>query len=155
MEAIELINGIVAAVDLVHDEAHRVVLASDLERVFGSSDRQVVPPGVEILEKQRAVSRESHGRHTVSVVELSHPLPRWDEHQVCAMEILPIRLVVRIGLRRLAAVKSKRKFVQLCRTENTRVAHRDDGLVRPFADGGRYARNRIDDIVFGAVYVVI
>src|SRR5262249_2884588 len=144
----------VATVDLVHDEAQRVVLPPKLERVFGSGDGQVIAPRVIILEKQSAVSGESHGRHIVSVVELSHPLPRWDEHQVCAVEIRPVRLVVRIRLRRLAAVKSKCKFIQLCRAENARVPYGYDGLVGAFADGGRQTGNWIDDIVFGAVYVV-
>src|SRR5437879_3050735 len=51
MEGIELINSVVAAVDLIHDEAHRIVLASNLKRVFGSGNRQVVSIRVVILKK--------------------------------------------------------------------------------------------------------
>src|SRR5438309_5504229 len=51
MEGIELINAVVAAVDLIHDEAHRIELASDLKRVFGSGNRQVVSIRVVILKK--------------------------------------------------------------------------------------------------------
>src|SRR6059036_2042872 len=51
MEGIELINAVVADVDLIHDEAHRIELASDFERVFGSRDCQVVAIGVVILKE--------------------------------------------------------------------------------------------------------
>src|SRR2546427_12510198 len=51
MEGIELINAVVAAVHLIHDEAHRIELASDLERVFASGDREVISIGVVILKE--------------------------------------------------------------------------------------------------------
>ena len=70
------------------------------------------------------------------------------------MEIFPVRLIVRIGLRRLAAVESERKLVQLCRAKNAGVPHRNDRLVGPLSDRGGQTGDRINEIVFGAVYVV-
>src|SRR6266571_3469694 len=121
VERVERIEPVVAAVDLVHYQAHRIVLRSDLESVIGSRDRQAIPIGVEILEEQCAVPGKAHISDTVPIGELSHALPIRYEQQVDAVEILPIRLVVRKRLRGLAAVKSERKLVQGRRAENAGV----------------------------------
>src|SRR5262245_56345269 len=42
VERVEGIKSVVAAVNLIHDEAHRVVFRSDLERVIGSRDGEVI-----------------------------------------------------------------------------------------------------------------
>jgi hypothetical protein len=75
VEGVERINPVVAAINLVHHKAHRIVFRSNLERVIGSRDRQIVAVGIEILEEQCAVPGESHTRDLIAVVELSHALP--------------------------------------------------------------------------------
>src|SRR6266568_5552230 len=95
MERVELIDRVVAAVNLVHHQAHRIVLRSDLESVIASRDRQVISIGVKVLEEQSAVPGKSHTGDAVPIVKLSHALPTRDEQQVRSVEILPVRLIVR------------------------------------------------------------
>src|SRR5207249_9206610 len=134
----------VAAVYLIHHQALRIVLASDLESVLGSRDRQVISIRVVILEEQCAVSGKSHTRDAVAVGELSHTLAIRYEQQVHAVEIFPVRLIVRKRLRGLAPVEPERKLIQLRRAENTGVAQGNDRLVGPFPDGARQTWNRIE-----------
>ena len=147
VERVELIDRVVAAVDLVHDKTHRVVLRSDFERVIGPRDRKVIPIGIKILEEQRAVSGKTHTRDAVPIIELSHALPARHEHQVRAVEILPVRLIVRKRLRGFAPVETERKLIQHRRAENTGVAHRYHRLVTLFPDRGRQTWDRVNQIV--------
>src|SRR5439155_13017690 len=86
VEGAEGVDGVVTAIDLVHDEPHRIVLSTDFETVVAAIQRQAISKGVEVLKKQSAVSGKSHTRDAIAITELSHALAIGYEQQVDAVE---------------------------------------------------------------------
>src|SRR5262245_996247 len=123
VEGAKRVDGVVAAIDLVHNQPHRVVLRSDLVTVVATVEREAFPERVQVLEKQRAIPRKSHTRNAISIAELPHALAIGYESQIHAVKALPIRLIVRERLRGFTPIESKRKLVQRCRTPDAGVPH--------------------------------
>src|SRR5262249_32799317 len=133
VESVESVDGVVAAINLIHNEPHRVVFGPELEGVIAFRNRQIVTIRIEILEEQCAVSWKSHCRDVVSVVELSHSFAACHENEVRSVEILPVRLIIRERLAGLAPIKPEGKLIQDGWTQNARMTHGNDVLVGLFS----------------------